>query len=217
MGVPFWLDNPDAWDKPVVAGITMPGICEVDGTGLAKLDRKSAPGSSGATLTYLGADPIEASITVTIWTKEHLATLQQVLDKITPLPGKGTRQPVTVSHPKFSMARVTRLFVSKIGMLKKSSRLRGGAMDLTINFVQHFPSVGGQTGTFGSKAASAAPSLTSLDNSTAPAATEAEPNAATGFNDFMGNYYASADAASQSTGTQIEWSANAPSKTNGDP
>ena len=165
MAVPFWLDDPDSWDKPIVAGITMPGICDVDGTGLAKLDKKTAPGSSGATLTYLGADPIDAHIICTIWTADQLATLQQVVDKITPLPGKGRRKPIPVSHPLFQMHRVSQLFVSKIGMLKKSGKVRG-AMEMRIDFVQHFPSVAGQTGTFGN--ASNAPALTSLDEQSAP-------------------------------------------------
>lgn len=152
MGAPFWIDNPDAWDRPVFGegrqALTMPGISRVKGKGVAKLDRKSAPGSSGATVTYLGADPIEVEITTIIWEKSHLQELERVLALLAPRPAKGVPAPVRVSHPKLQMFGVSKLFVSEIGLLEESSSVRG-AQEITIRFVQFLPPLGGQTRTNG--------------------------------------------------------------------
>ncbi len=156
MGIPFWVNNPGAWDRPVfdfgegdqVLTLRMPGISKVKGKGIAKLDKKSAPGSSGATVTYLGAEPIEVEITTTIWDQTQLQELDRIIRMLAPRPTKGLPKPVRVSHPKLAMFGVSKLFVSEIGMLEESGSARG-AMDITIHFVQYLPPIGGQTLTNG--------------------------------------------------------------------
>jgi hypothetical protein len=76
----------DPWETFKVAEITLPGIAKVEGRGrAARIDRKSAPGSNGATLTHNGVEPAEIDVTLLIWTEAQLTELQAAIQKLSPV------------------------------------------------------------------------------------------------------------------------------------
>lgn len=110
-GVPFWGDNPNAWDKCVLAGVELPGIANVEPTVEAKVDHKAIPGTHGAKLTYLGYEPAKVKISLTLWTPEQLQAYQELVPLIRP---REKILPVDIAHPSCALHGITSVKVLKI-------------------------------------------------------------------------------------------------------
>lgn len=78
--VPFWGDNPGAWDTVFLDGLQLPGICKMTGVGLKRgVDKKKVKGKNGCTITFHGNDAAEVKFSLTINTEEELQDLQRAI------------------------------------------------------------------------------------------------------------------------------------------
>jgi len=60
--IPFWGDNPLAWDQIKIGGTLMPGRCKVTFKPPQRLDVRKSPQTHNATLVDNGKPPIEGEI-----------------------------------------------------------------------------------------------------------------------------------------------------------
>lgn len=77
--LPFWGDNPKAWDTVFIGGRKVPGICRVQGKVARRHERKKISGKHGATFAFTGEDPTEISIKVQVWTQEQLGQYAELM------------------------------------------------------------------------------------------------------------------------------------------
>lgn len=159
MGAPFWFDNPRPWDNPTIGGMEFPGISEVKVRTVRDIDKKKSPGSTGATITVLGANPAEGEIVVTVWEKDQLATLERIMSVLMPKTGKNKVEPFEIVHPKLKMHNVSKVIISEVDGPNPAS-LRG-AMQVTFKFIEYRAPRADGASTFGSK--KKADDLESLD------------------------------------------------------
>lgn len=62
--LPHWEADPDAWDEVFLGGDPIPGLAKVSVKQKRKVDKKSAKGSNGATVTTQGWEPAEVEISI---------------------------------------------------------------------------------------------------------------------------------------------------------
>lgn len=134
-GLPFWGDNPDAWDTALIAGQLVPGRTTVTAKAKNRVDRKTIPGAHGAKYTHVGYAPAEVSLDVEVWTPEHLTRLRDIVRLIR--PRKTAPQPVVISHPSLSMMEISAVLVLEVGNLQKKGD--SGVMHMTITAMEYVP------------------------------------------------------------------------------
>jgi hypothetical protein len=80
-GTPFWGTDPGAWETVRFAkNILLPGNCRLKGKGFAqKLQRDSAAGTHGHKVKQLGIQPAKFTITVRMWTEDHLRAFERLV------------------------------------------------------------------------------------------------------------------------------------------
>lgn len=78
-GVPFWGEDPISWDTVFIAGVRLPGLAKVTGNTKRRHVKKNVPGKHGSTVTFTGDEPTEFTVTVRLWTPEHLADFAKVV------------------------------------------------------------------------------------------------------------------------------------------
>lgn len=143
--LPFWYDQPDAWDTAILGGNTLPGLADVKVTKGRKLDVKQSPGTHGATLTDQGYKPAKVTITLTLHTAEQWAAFQAMAPSLEPPPGKAYSQPFDILHPSTSVRGVKSVQIEDIDGPDKGSI--PGTKVVTIKCVQYFPPKAGATNT----------------------------------------------------------------------
>jgi hypothetical protein len=134
------LSAPQVWDVMTVGGVPLPGLAKVKAKRKYKTDVKNAAGADGATLTGLGHEPTEASITLRIWTEAHWEQLKTVAPLLMPPPKKGLPSPVDVSHPTLAFLKVRSLYFTEIGAPEESSR---GVWEVELVATEYLPIKGG--------------------------------------------------------------------------
>lgn len=143
---PFWGDSPESWDTVTLAGTDLPGVCSVSGRVARRVDRKTSSGRHATTVTYLGDAPAEFTITVKLWTEEHLLRFEALLDALAQLGaevdskdwGKFPRRPVDVRHPALDLLKIRACHVVEAGMLQPSSS-EPGVFEATFKCVEFVP------------------------------------------------------------------------------
>lgn len=118
-GLPFWGDDPDAWDHVRLGGFTLPGLCEVDGDIEQKVDVKKPAGSVGGRTTVLGFELAKFKITLSIWTPQHLTDFALLMRALKPLAKAGHPKPLEIYYPSLEAVGVRSITVVKIGLLKR--------------------------------------------------------------------------------------------------
>lgn len=79
-GVAYWGDAPEQYDTVVVAGFSLPGLCNVKGKGYEMRRRhQKASGKHGASTTFLGNEPAEFVITVMMTEETHLRDFEKLV------------------------------------------------------------------------------------------------------------------------------------------
>lgn len=138
-GVPFWGDDPGAWDAITIAGVRLPGIAEVDGDVELRVDLKETPGAKGAKHSLLGWKPSQVTVTVRVWTADQLELWAAIAKQLRPLIAKGgTNQPkpVDIYHPNLEIFGIHQVTVTKIGFLKPVGDVSQGMRSVTINALE---------------------------------------------------------------------------------
>jgi hypothetical protein len=73
MPVPFWEDDPTAWDRLYIAGVLAPGfVRDINVVRGRKVQKNAGPGIDGANLVAQGRNLAEVPITLEIVGRESL-------------------------------------------------------------------------------------------------------------------------------------------------
>lgn len=134
---PFWYSDPDSYDRVILGGITLPGVCSVEGLKVAsRWDIKEAPGTDGATNTYKGYTPAALTVRVRLWTEEHWSLWQTALAKLRPRPGKATPTAFDITHPATAAWGIRSVIITEIEGPTPGDPL--GVMDFTLACREYF-------------------------------------------------------------------------------
>lgn len=98
----------------MLGAVTLPGIIKVDADRSNKFDVKSAPGVSGATITWQGYEPAKVTITIKMWLEEHLEGCAKLLKLIEPKASKGLPSAWKVFHPALQLRNIQEVLVESI-------------------------------------------------------------------------------------------------------
>jgi len=120
-GIPFWRDEPRSWDRVVIAGVELPGVCDVDAELRRKLDKKNPKGIDGATITDDGEDQTPIEIQVKITTREDWTKFQSIVPYINP-KGSGKKVAVSVDYPTLALFGVNRVYIEAVRVPKFGPR-----------------------------------------------------------------------------------------------
>jgi hypothetical protein len=138
MTVPFWEDDPSAWDSLSIADIGFLGLVEVDVKIGRKLDTRSAPGADGATVRDKGYEPAKVKLTLTCWDREGYTSLVAILDELNPRTNPNRRRPVAIVHPALALLGIVSVYVESIGGLKPKGSGEGW-YGMDIECVEYAP------------------------------------------------------------------------------
>jgi hypothetical protein len=137
MGVPFWYDDPDAWDRIEIAGFEFADTdVDVDGDLGNDFDVQKAAGADGAPATNKGYDPCKPKVSFALYTKEHFETYQALLAKVQPKPGKTPPPVVDVIHPKLQLVKKQKFKITKLHLPKKNGI---GILVAAFDLLEYFP------------------------------------------------------------------------------
>ena len=152
--VPFWGDEPKAYDSMFIASQLVPGLVRVTGKGYEqKIDRKTIPGHKGEKLTQIGQGPAEIDIDVALWTAKHLRDMQGIVNIIqkaltdpdpdpNDVPGykKHTKKgppPLEVYHPMLAFFNVTKLTFLRMSLPEDGDG--DGVWHIKLTAIQYVP------------------------------------------------------------------------------
>jgi hypothetical protein len=118
-----YSDHP--WDIVTMAGLKLPGICEV-ANGLTEIgiDMKHPDGADGSTITVKGYKPGKFDISCTVWTAAQWTALQGVIATVWRKPKKKTKlqdAAFDIHHPALQLLGVTSCVVESISYPKPGS------------------------------------------------------------------------------------------------
>lgn len=107
-----WDTDPDAWDTVVLGGFRLPGVAKVTIDRGRKLDKKSAKGRNGATITDGGGEGATVSIELQMTTADEWdawTAALRVLD-----PTKTKPQAWGIVHPEAEAMQVASVMIEKV-------------------------------------------------------------------------------------------------------
>jgi hypothetical protein len=119
---PFWAPDaaahvqvvkPGPWQRVTLAGVELPGFCAVRSSKTRKVLTVAGPKADAEELVDTGGEAGDVSIVCYLWTAEHLAIYEDLLDALA-LQG-GTRadpQPVDVLHPGLNVVGIDSIYVA---------------------------------------------------------------------------------------------------------
>lgn len=152
--IPFFHDQPDAWEQCQLGGITLGGppapgaawgLVTVKVSKGKKLDIKQSPGTNGATITDQGYKPAQVTIELLIWDATAWANLQSALPLLEPPPNKSKATPFDVLHPATAIRSVKAVLIEEIEGPEQSAIK--GAYKVSFKCVQFFPPATGSSAT----------------------------------------------------------------------
>lgn len=137
----FWGDDPAAWSTCAIAGVTIPGLTQIDGNGFEnKVDRKKVPGTNGVKLTHIGYDPADFVIRTKLWTGDQFADYaQSVVPVIRPAKKGAPPQPVEVHHPALTFWGVSACLVLKGGIPKPNKEETPDFYIVELHCIEYMP------------------------------------------------------------------------------
>jgi hypothetical protein len=118
--IPFWGDNPNAWDQARVAGVVLPGTVIIDAKVGARVDHKPIPGTHGGKTTFLNYEAAKVTMTVTVWTADQLEALADFITTVRP---STNIQPIDISHPSLAILSISSVKVIDISAPKRNPAL----------------------------------------------------------------------------------------------
>jgi hypothetical protein len=132
MSVPFWDDNPDAWNTLYLGGRAVPGLCTVTGRAGRKIEPRSAPGADGASIRDQGYEPAPIEVEIRVWTSAQLEELEELLERVHPRQRGRERTPFDVVHPVLSMLGIRSAYVTAVTL----PELRGGVTSVRVSLLE---------------------------------------------------------------------------------
>ncbi|MES2339297.1 MAG: hypothetical protein V4537_14480 [Pseudomonadota bacterium] len=134
----------DVWDNFIVAGMALPGICELRGVGpVFDMIVKKRKGANGARITYGGYDPKQFEVACEIGTPDQWDVFQDVCDVILRLKRTaptGKDFVFDVRHPDLARMQIDQATV--VGMPPGARGSYEGGKVFVIKFQEYFPDQG---------------------------------------------------------------------------
>ncbi len=162
--IPFWdvvdasgvapgytgpLTSSNPWDVVVLRGQALPGIWDVAGRLVRKVDPKRKPGANGENPTVHGQDAAPIELRGEIWTAQQWAEMVKQLRVLWPPPGRSSVHdratpakgptPFDAYHPKLALFYIASLLIVEIEAPKRNAK---GGVDLVIKCKEYRPSKG---------------------------------------------------------------------------
>lgn len=107
--VPYWRDNPQAWNKPTIAGRILPGTVTLMPFGPElNIHEGKAAGKDGGKLLIRGLKFAPVEFTLEIDTREDFAQWLQLALVLIPVTQPQERHLLAVYHPILAMFRFSR-------------------------------------------------------------------------------------------------------------
>lgn len=140
-GVPFWdsIDayvqtiEPGPWSRCKLGKHQLPGVVKVTGQGPErKLDIKDAPAKKGAKITVKGWSPAAFTITMVIWTPEHLKAWREIRADIK--AKDGSSDPLDIADPVTEDAGVRSVILKRPSLIENGP-VRG-SKKITLEVVE---------------------------------------------------------------------------------
>lgn len=137
------IANPEAWDHITIGGVASPP-CEIsEGKRKHEWDIKKGKGSDGASVTYVGMQPMTFSVTFFLWDNGTLGTGRNHFkewDAFIPLlkyqATKKAVQAVDIYHPSFEGLGIKAVVTESISNV---SHKGGGMYHVTVEFLEYYP------------------------------------------------------------------------------
>lgn len=136
--VAHWDENSEDWDTCILGNFQLPGRAKVDVKRGRKLDKKSAKGRNGATITDGGGEGAEVSIELALVDADELdawAAAMAVLD-----PTKVAPQAYALVHPQAQLFNIKSVMVEDIS----AGMPDNGIYTVKIKCAEWFPSPKGK-------------------------------------------------------------------------
>ena len=135
MTSPFWEEHPEAWEQILLGAHPLPGLAQtIKVIRSQKLDVKSAPGASGATITYQGYEPAQVEITLRLWTRAQWEALQARLPELEPKAGQKPPTPFAIAHPLLALRNVQSVYIQEVRGPEETSP---GMWDVTLKCLEY--------------------------------------------------------------------------------
>ena len=135
MGVPFWEDDPGAYDVIDIAGWLFYVRPDTSGECGIKIDVKTAPGVDGTTIKYQGVEPAKVTLALMLWKAEHLRDFEGLVATIRPRQAKKAPAPVEIVHPLLELYGLRRFYIEKPSLPKRAS---GGYYEVALSCIEWF-------------------------------------------------------------------------------
>jgi hypothetical protein len=155
--VPFWdspptpaeldrgpnNDGASAWDVCLLAGVALPGLASVKVKARKRFDVKKKKGSDGARLTFTGYDPADVTVTLRLWTPEHLNQLWHLMPRLKAKAAAKEAQAAAVdlaldiNHPALALLSIHSVVIETVGGLEPAD-VRG-SKQMEIHCLEYVP------------------------------------------------------------------------------
>lgn len=136
MALAYWLDDPSAWNNPILGDITLPGICVVTAEKGRDVDRKKAKGQDGYTIHDNGMGPGSVTIVMTLPNRAAWLAWQKIRPTIDPNRAGKIRAPLGIQHPQAADRGIDNVYVKNVKCSPPTAR---GGMVVTIECEEWFP------------------------------------------------------------------------------
>jgi hypothetical protein len=135
VSIPFWSDDPTAWDRLYIAGTLAPGIVrDINVVRSRKVQKNAGPGIDGASLVSQGRNLAEVPIVLELFTRNHLARAEAfVAERLARLKDEGA---VTFAHPLLTLHQLSALYIEEFDGPKRVSE---GIYQMTIKATEYRP------------------------------------------------------------------------------
>lgn len=145
---PFWdaapgqsyvqHQRPGPWESVRLAGVDLPGVCFVRSAKGRKSSRTAGPGDEQEAIVDTGAEASDVGITCVMWTPEHLAGWEDLIEAVELKGGtRGDPKAVDVVHPGLNAAGITSLYVLMV-TIPERGRV-SGTMEFALQATEFRP------------------------------------------------------------------------------
>lgn len=131
------IGAPDVWDDMVVGTMVCPGICKIgDLKRKNTWDVKKGKGTLGATITFVGREPVSFPVVFYLWTEAHFTAWDAFIKQFEFDPTKKKVTAIGVFHPALASININSVVIESIGAVKNEGK---GLYSITVEFLEYFP------------------------------------------------------------------------------
>ena len=131
------LDNPELYDTVYIGGLPNPGICKIGAIKRKNTwDVKKGKGTLGATITFVGRDPISFTIEFQLWTPDHFTAWGSYRKQFEFDPTKKGVTAIGLFHPLLSDLGINAVVCESIGAFENKGK---NLWVVEVGLLEYFP------------------------------------------------------------------------------